>query len=588
MASASQTIPLFPISVARHANPFEETQIPLQSLSPRAQPSSPRSPVISSAERPVSVSPPPSFYRAVNHRRDDHDVSQSSYTGGRHSSIGSRGSRASKERESQGINRKIQFAAPPPPVFASVVLPRSPQRKNGELGGADRRGSTGSRLISQSSIRPTNPILPLRRRERALQQSLQAMLDAQSTGLLAGVEATDTSPFGSQGSSTPTTSRAVSLASKSGRNMALSGVLPIRQPRTKPVGLKGARRGLLRDMHELAKLKEEELMYIEDDMAKRQRALARVQAWEARSLQLKGELDTPAISAEDVELADLQSEETALDAEIKDLEERLVEMRARKRRIRERLNTSVNRKEARLSGFRGSLSEIERDTQRFLRQSPVGVSFHLEAQDLVSESVWDLPASRRTLAMVREEWMRELELLADNRHAADSERLAAEQGAVLWSQSTDLIAEFEQELLALMQAQNSGDGSSLLHTQLGKMRAIIQTLAKYVDMAESKGYNLLTCAIGAELEAFREGERLLSGSNGAEDLVRTTEPALLRDATDMSSSMTNGGAELYATADEGQLRRERSGESEDEKLDLAELMVERNGEADGQGDDDID
>jgi pyruvate kinase len=51
-----------------------------------------------------------------------------------------------------------------------------------------------------------------------------------------------------------------------------------------------------------------------------------------------------------------------------------------------------------------------------------------------------------------------------------------------------------------------------MFAQLDKMRAVMQGLEERVHVAEENGWNLLICAIGAELEAFRQAEGMLRGA----------------------------------------------------------------------------
>src|SRR5690606_13824628 len=51
-----------------------------------------------------------------------------------------------------------------------------------------------------------------------------------------------------------------------------------------------------------------------------------------------------------------------------------------------------------------------------------------------------------------------------------------------------------------------------MFAQLDKMRAVMEGLEERVHVAEENGWNLLICAIGAELEAFRQAEGMLRGA----------------------------------------------------------------------------
>jgi hypothetical protein len=65
-----------------------------------------------------------------------------------------------------------------------------------------------------------------------------------------------------------------------------------------------------------------------------------------------------------------------------------------------------------------------------------------------------------------------------------------------------------------------------LKRQLNKMGTIVRDLERKAREAEEKGWNLLICAIGAELEAFREGEGLFRG------VVTTLDPSYAANTLD--------------------------------------------------------
>lgn len=113
----------------------------------------------------------------------------------------------------------------------------------------------------------------------------------------------------------------------------------------------------------------------------------------------------------------------------------------------------------------------------------------------------------------------------------DKERAALEQGVEVWKETVKLVSEFEARLRREMSgggdvgevSNGKGKGregdppspqpppppEQAMYAQLDKMRAVMAALEERLHMAEENGWNLLICAIGAELEAFRQAESML-------------------------------------------------------------------------------
>lgn len=163
-------------------------------------------------------------------------------------------------------------------------------------------------------------------------------------------------------------------------------------------------------------------------------------------------------------------------------------------------------------------------------------------------------------------------------------------------------------------ASNQTQDSGVLREQVGKMREVIETLEHNLRVVQSKGWNLLVCAVGAELEAFKEGEGILAraldtvesredkGELEHEDTFHSTREEL--DGLEVAMEGLNGSQirrgegeeqQNQGSEDEGlndlvvamdglnrsQIRtglgvnREEVQESEDEGPNLAELMIDR-------------
>ncbi|RDW87497.1 hypothetical protein BP5796_03191 [Coleophoma crateriformis] len=516
----SRTTPFFsrrsPDSTSESFLPQYNDAHSLADLSPRP-----------STERNVSTSPPPSFYRSQNPAPKPNYISSEASSSRTHSVTGLSPGPTSPQRR-----RKIQFAAPPAPIAQSVLL-HNEHLKHGKEGqaSAGRNGDTlsGSVMMSTSGYRTRrkksgslDALLGLERREKAIQKDLQDLLDLQSAGLVQGFgggsggrpSATDIDGLSDAGSSTPT-SRSVLLDrnTSQSREKTRGGVMPVRQPKKRSVGLRGARRGLLRDMGELVDIKIDESALIDLEINRREDALKNVKVWEERISGFGIKLRSATEDGEDNRIiAELRSEQKAVDTEIREMEDRLLQMRARKRWLGERINETVNKKEARLSSYRGALRDAETEVKEFLRRPPVDVSPISSGEE---ESFMALPPNRRTLGMAKEWWTKEISALEERRKEIELEKEALDEGAKIWEASMQSVMEFEDDLRTQMKI--GVDDPEALKRQVAKMGSVISDLAANLKIAEEKHWNLLICAVGAEVEAFREGENILRGALGMSD-----------------------------------------------------------------------
>lgn len=463
-----------------------------------------------------------------------------------------------------------------------------------------RRGGNNNESHNKSLI---DPLLGLERRERAIQKDLQLLLDAQSAGLLQGFGGGDNAEAASDaGSSTPTLSMSVHSSSRGGAGQGGQGsgngggVVPVRQPRRKPLGLRGARRGLGRDMNELIAVKSEESAILVREIMRREEVLQKVGAWEQSIESARGKLASSleGEGEDGGEIQDLRAAESALDNEIRELEDRLAQLQARKKWLGERAREEENKREARLSSYRGALREVEREVRDFLKRPPVGVSVVMGEE----RGFMSLPEKRRTLGLAKEWWGRELSALLSRQGEVEEEQKALEDGAKIWAASTRVVTEFEDGLRARM---SSGDAHSAasLRTQIEKMQSVIQQLSTSYETAERNGWNLLICAVGAELEAFKEGEGIL---RGALEMVAGQETQEHKEAEAQVQTQAEAGKDGGAGGDEhgsepgegeredsfhstddglhtlaeldGALKRDEE-DSEDDGPDLAELLIDR-------------
>ncbi|MCJ1393942.1 hypothetical protein MMC18_006818 [Xylographa bjoerkii] len=472
---------------------------------------------------------------------------------------------------------------PIPPPVASVLLP-----------------NPDSSTHLPTSITDTSPdgatLRALTRQTTHLQKTLQSLLDAQSAGLLAGLGAPKdlqppSSPTGSrqrpaaptrryhdvdtasseEGSRTPTTR--ASSASRGGSTDSYSNPTTIthapetlryrdapvqtrRKPTTqKRVGLQAARKGILRGLHDLAEVKAQEEAVLAAQLSRHEHTLAEMEAAEAKRRGIMEQIEAiERNEREGREAVDvLGREERDIERMVAETEERLVELTVQLKRVRARREEGGNRLDARLSSWRAALEDLERgENKRWLG----GVG----SETWKGKGVWALPRERRTLGLVKESVKEERVEVEDNLEGVEREREACRKGAEVWAGVVATIEEVEGRLKAELGSIKSTEkrpkdepgkrvgvgesaGPSGMEAILQHMNRAISILSTQLDFAQSQGWRLLVCSIGAELEALREGREML--------LSALSQSSLLPDTRGLSSLDEMAGSQLGS----GTLRR---------------------------------
>ncbi|KAK0725199.1 hypothetical protein B0H67DRAFT_123978 [Lasiosphaeris hirsuta] len=490
---------------------------------------------------------------------------------------------ASHAGSASKLKPRVLFAGPPPPIADSRILYRDEEENHSTSPIRNLEASTFARNINSvifdrvvpshtrdqaQEYEPDTVWRGLQRRERALQKDLQLLLDAQSTGLAANLDpSAATAPSSSRsdasdaGSSTPTGTLYTAASTAGGTNRRLGHIafeeplratptgeiIPVRQPRKKPMGLRAARAGLARSIALLADLKAEEDATLAAALSTRKKALAQLRKLAARRdgiaeelRALEGEEEEPLTR----ELRELREEHGVVAREIAELEERLVGLRNRRRWLDGRIEDVRNRREAGLSGYKGALKEVEGRVEAILARPPVKPLdvdaiagpprtqvYEGDDREQTEQVVDQSPGGaeflrmrpeRRTIEMAKEWWESEVAILERRKGEVDKERFALEEGVEVWRAAIKIISDFEAGLRREMKSSGATDGSTegkgkgnvltpgqAMSAQLSKMGAVMSELDELLRIAEEKGWNLLICAIGAELAAFREAEAML-------------------------------------------------------------------------------
>ncbi|KAH8766632.1 hypothetical protein F5883DRAFT_555308 [Diaporthe sp. PMI_573] len=482
----------------------------------------------------------------------------------RPSNSSSAGSTDAKIRKERGYG-KVLFAGPPPPIAMSRVFYRDTEEhyndgeeEDSQAGAASWLPGTARKAIrsvmwDQSAVGPSRrpeeaPVAydrnsiwrSVQRRERAIVQDVQHFLQIQED-VLTRVQSGDDGQENSSGSATPTSASVSSsrlLHRSTIEPVTRSGpggeIIPVRQPRRKKAGISDARKGIAGSMAQLANLKVEEDASILSALSTRKQALAKLRRLSTKHDDIAEELtalETDEAEPLAKELEELGSEHRGVCSEIEELQKRLAELRTRRRYLESRMDGVKNRREAGLSGYKNALKEVEDTTNTFLARPPVkpldveALTDSTDTKDPVSTAggveFMHLRPERRTIDMAREWWENEISILERRKAQVDIERAALEEGGRIWEEVVRLVLDFETELRKIMSGMmassvHGGKGKdhelpskeTILKLQYEKINTVVMGLEQRLHVAEDHGWNLLIAAIGAELEAFKQAQKI--------------------------------------------------------------------------------
>lgn len=362
--------------------------------------------------------------------------------------------------------------------------------------------------LSASVVHHNDPFLAVDRAAQNLQRTIQSLLDFQSQNL--------------SGRTQENAENNASYQSTSGHSdyvSSVAGTIPIRQPKKTKLSLRGARRGLVKSMQEFAALQEEELHIIEAERTRRRNALDRISELETRREAVEHEIQSFREHSSNNNGHTFRSEAGQIEKEIHELEGRLMELKARHRHLIRRAEQVENTTASELSSYEGTLKLVEKETRAFLRRPPVSQALSPRGASIVETdtNMYILTADRRNLAMAKEQWSNELNILAMQEKDVVRDREALLEGAEIWKATTVRVEAFEQDLRTQMKTTSQSSAKDKSAEEANSIASILRSLDdtaiflhQQLEKAESQNWNLLICAIGAELEAFREARALLA------------------------------------------------------------------------------
>ncbi|KAG6029471.1 hypothetical protein E4U41_000325 [Claviceps citrina] len=452
---------------------------------------------------------------------------------------------------------KTLFAGPPPPIAASMIA--TEQSPNVSPCGYEAESRSRGLALDHMRVgyvshhqRPVTVWRNLRRRERILEDNIQQLLDFQAAGLVSGRQLDrigsrgDLDTHSDTGSTTPTEIFHSTQTSRSEmqrslylppRSMLDGNVIPVRQPaKAHPPGLRAARNGLCTAIESLKELRREENEHIAAAMMQRKSALEQLNNLGRRRLGILSELTTFDNDGQEplaTELRELGERHNLVGEEISRLEEQLMELRKQQLWLRDKMRDIQGKREAGLSAYRGALRDVEMELSMLMKRPPVvpldpaiqgggDETLHRDLASAGGPEFLSLTLERRRPELAKTWWETELAVLEKRRMQVEKEEQALDEGSVLWRNVLSLVQNFETDLRQSVKGNPSKLDSSekgkekayteeeCIRLQLANMGDVLTKLEQSMQMAESNGWNLLVCAIGAEQEAFREALDVLT------------------------------------------------------------------------------
>jgi hypothetical protein len=435
-------------------------------------------------------------------------------------------------------------------------------------------GGMGARSKGNASVLMSSYAVLLRR-ERTVQNELQELLDLQSEMLLEGQQSQGLAPPSSRDDHS---SRASSASASESRSRTREP--KVRRPRTLRSARHGISRALhtlltlsngkieelvemyrsLADARTLAKGWIKRLKGIEEQIKKleheneegKDHGNAQTNSHAIRlsnnhSSDGRISPEQTRSSARKRTIRNIEQEYNELDIEIRQAESEIHRLQRHLQTLQRRRSLLLNRiteerskKEARVASWKNAKRELEIEIGSWLRVPPIALVENLDIVASISghpgtapkldrqqgpeggdvaHNFLTLPTKRRTLDMAYTSLDHSMTALRPIIRSIEREAQALQLGGEVWNACVKMIEGFEKELKLWM--QRSGPRSKNFRKEseelLKTMQSIRETLEREEFHAQNEGWNLLVCALGAELESWQEGENVLRNLLGFTD-----------------------------------------------------------------------
>jgi len=278
-------------------------------------------------------------------------------------------------------------------------------------------------------------------------------------------------------------------------------------------------------MTELASLRCNESHIISEELHNVEANSATIRAWQTQRARLEKEIDHLQQTPESVQLRKLEEDNAALDNQIEALEIQLAELQSRRRAGRLEVQAGKNRVNATLSSYYAALELVDRDVDAFLagfNQSRDMRGSQTTAARWMSQTGGS--GVRMTLKDAAEKVSTQADLLREANTAATAEQAALTAGIEVWTEVLNGIRTFEKTLALHLRRcgeprKNIARGGTEGTTDEEVLELMDQTMAGLearLAHVEEQGWNLLVCAIAAEVQAFGLGREMLAQMLGVE------------------------------------------------------------------------
>jgi hypothetical protein len=473
----------------------------------------------------------------------------------------------------------------PPP---SIIL--NPEHRSGTSsprGGILRAGRTGLEEV-RIPERMSTEMMVLQRKERDLEGRLQALLDKQSEGLMAGLGGSQEPRMEQEDDEVSSPMNAESP--------------PYNRPaaRRQPPDLTRTRHQIASTIKSLASLKSQYESFTTLDLDSTQSIISQLDTWSLKRDGLQSEITgikNNTATSESKSIASLKSRAHNLQDQIVAQEQALLRMKKEHNRIVGEISELENRVQSRLTSYVESLRLVEGEVGEFLKNppndpyvpksrgasragsqvrtpastsaevSPSSVRSPTSPRGMLSPTsrptkvtFLSLPANRRTLPMARAHFMSTAKSLESHARTIRREKRALEQGGQVWKDCIARIESFERKLKSELASLGSNAVSSdsereeRLKGLLNNMDTVIEALEGNLDLAQKRNWNLLVQCIGAELEAFKQGRKLFAHTFGL-------------DANDSKAENASGGGNTLLDLESKDGARHGSEDEDNEKPD---------------------
>ena len=350
------------------------------------------------------------------------------------------------------------------------------------------------------------------------------------------------------------------------------------------MGLRGARKGILRAMRELGDVKSREEGVLNAEVERREEVLAAMERVEEKSVGLEREIRrieegfTGVVDDGDVsgsklggggvkKLEEMRDEERQLDSEIREIENRLWELKARRGALRREVETFENRIQSQLSSYKEALGILERDVRaKFLVKKPTGLgplrSYGVrEKGHVAKDGVWDLPKERRTLVMVKDDIESEREGFFLERKAVEREQAALHEGAKVWESVVRIVSGVEgllkEEVHKITRTPPPSDGLAVSSTFFNDDNMLVES--------ETNSHNNTTMPTTSPSNPAHPKTGMLTILNHMDSAITEIEGTLsLAESKDWNLLVCCIGAELEALREGREMLQAALAESESE------------------------